>query len=766
MRSSSKRLIPPVSSSKASERLIREEELVAKSQSLHLKPVWIVLLLLIPCLFLTMYYAQYGLMGGTKPDSILPSASYAVVLFLVYLDIVGLVILTLLLSRNLIKAYFERRHRLLGSGFRTKLIAAFIGFSLVPTVLLAFVASGVIGEVMKVWFNDQIEQVLKDSEEMARMYHQGHTALATKSARAISKEIFREDMLRPEHREILMAAMARKRAEFNLTGIEVFSSKLETLARMVDPDVPSAVFSLPVGQLVLQALDTREELTSVQEPSVGRLIRAAVPILSNSQPGGIEGVVVVDSYVSESLLAKMEGIARQYTDFRQIKAMENPIKGGAYLFVAVVTVLLLFSATWFGFYVARGITVPIQKLAEGTEAVARGDLSVRIAVNATDEIGTLIESFNRMTADLSNSKAELEEANESLIQSNIEADRRRAYTEGVVETIASGVLSIDVHAIITTFNHSAERILGVGADAVRGRQVFDVFKEWDMALFQEAYDRILVDGRESLSLSGQIDVEGKLLAIGLNLSRMRNESGNDLGFVLVFEDRTELIKAQKAAAWQEVAQRIAHEIKNPLTPIQLAAQRLRKKFFEGAPDFQDIFDQATGVIVSEVGSLKRMVDEFSKFARMPAPHMTRESLHDIIEKVVALYTGGHRDMEFVLTLDPELSPINIDREQIRRVFVNLFDNAVHAMEKKGRIWVNTEMDWKTHHVVAKVMDEGPGIRQEDQDKLFLPYFSRSRRGTGLGLAIVHRIITDHNGTIQVANHQPHGAVFTVELPVG
>ena len=756
------RLLP---SSKLRERFIRDEEQSPKSQHLHLKPVWIVLLLLIPCLVLTMYYARYGVTGVLKTDSLLPSASYALVLFLVYLDVVGLVVLTLLLSRNLIKAYFERRHRLLGSGFRTKLIAAFIGFSLIPTVLLAFVASGVISEVMKVWFNDQIEQVLADSEEMARMYHEGHTALATKSAQAISKEIFREDMLRPDHREILMAAMARKRAEFNLTGIEIFSSKLETLARMVDPDVPPSMLSLPVGQLVLQVLDTGKELTSVQEAPVGRLIRAAVPIASAQDPQGLEGVAVVSTYVSESLLSKMEGIARQYTDFRQIKAMENPIKAGAYLFVAVVTVLLLFSATWFGFYVARGITVPIQKLAEGTEAVARGDLSVRIAVNATDEIGTLIDSFNRMTADLSTSKVELEEANKSLVQSNIEADRRRAYTEAVVETIASGVMSIDVHAIITTFNHSAERILGVGADDVRGRPVFDVFKENNFNLFQEAYDRILVDGRDSLTLEGQMDVQGKLLTIGLNLSRMRNESGKDLGFVLVFEDRSELIKAQKAAAWQEVAQRIAHEIKNPLTPIQLAAQRLRKKFFDRAPDFQDIFDQSTGVIVNEVGSLKRMVDEFSKFARMPAPHMGRESLHEVIEKVIALYTGGHRDVEFILSLDPTMPLVNMDREQMRRVFVNLFDNAIQAMEQKGRLWVSTEVDWKQQRVLIKVADEGPGIRHEDQEKLFLPYFSKRSAGTGLGLAIVHRIVTDHNGTIQVANHQPRGAVFSIELPI-
>jgi len=572
-------------------------------------------------------------------------------------------------------------------------------------------------------------------------------------------------MLRPEHREILMAAMARKRAEFNLTGIEIFSSKLETLARMVDPDVPPSMMSLPVGQLVLQVLDTGKELTTVQEAPTGRLIRAAIPISSVSDPQGIDGVVVVGTYVSEALLGKMEGIARQYTDFRQIKAMENPIKAGAYLFVAVVTVLLLFSATWFGFYVARGITVPIQKLAEGTEAVARGDLSVRISVKATDEIGTLVDSFNRMTADLSLSKAKLEEANQSLVQSNLEADRRRAYTEAVVETIASGVMSIDVHANITTFNHSAERILGVGADEVRGRPVFDVFKQCNFTLFQEAYDRILVDGRESLTLEGQMDAQGKLLTVGLNLSRMRKESGKDLGFVLVFEDRSELIKAQKTAAWQEVAQRIAHEIKNPLTPIQLAAQRLRKKFFDKAPDFEDIFDQSTGVIVSEVGSLKRMVNEFSKFARMPAPHMTRDSLHEVIENVVALYKGGHRDIEFNLSLDSSLPLLNIDREQMRRVFVNLFDNAIQAMEQKGRLWVTTDVDWKLQRVLVKVVDEGPGIRHEDQEKLFLPYFSKRSAGTGLGLAIVHRIVTDHNGIIQVANHQPQGAIFTLELPI-
>ncbi len=753
------------SSSKAKKRLILDDESGLKGRRLHLQPVWIVLLLLVPCGLLTLYYAPYGWVEQRTSDSLLPDPSYAVVLFLLYLDIVGVVVLALLLSRNVVKAYFERRHRLLGSGFRTKLIAAFIGFSLVPTVLLAFVASGVINEVMNVWFNNQIEEVLGDAETLAMRHHEEHTALATQSARAISKEIYREDFLRAEHRELLLTAMARRRMEFNVAGVEIFSSKLEPLAQILSTTVPVRALNLPPGQLVLQVLDSGAEVTSVQVTPTGRLFRAAVPIDSNVRPGDVAGVVIVNTYLSKAFLAKMENIAKHYRDFRHMRTMKNPIKAGAYLFVAMITLLLLFSATWFGFYVAKKITVPIQKLVEGTEAVAKGDLNVRIAVKATDEIGTLIGSFNRMTSDLSGNKIKLETANQSLRQSNVEIDRRRAYTELVVDTIASGVLSVDTQGIITTFNHSAERILGVDADAIRGKPMVDVFASHQFTLFEKAYDRILIDGREAVTLEGQIERRGTFLTMGLSLSRMRNDAGQDLGFVFVFEDRTELIKAQKTAAWQEVAQRIAHEIKNPLTPIQLAAQRLRKKFFEKSPDFEDIFDQSTKVIVNEVGSLKRMVDEFANFSRMPVPHMVKESLHDIIENVSMLYQEGHHGIELLSTLDSSVPLLNVDSEQIRRLFINVFDNAIQAMKQKGRIWITTEMDWKRTRVRITVADEGPGIRPDDQDKLFTPYFSRKQTGTGLGLAIAHRIVTDHDGTIQVANRYPHGASFTIELPV-
>ncbi|THJ20821.1 MAG: HAMP domain-containing protein [Nitrospira sp. CG24D] len=731
----------------------------------QLRPVWFVLLLLIPSLALTFYYSQMAVPGGGEADSFLPTTSYAFVLLLLNLDLIGFVVLTLLLSRNLIKAYFERRHRLVGSGFRTKLIAAFIGFSLIPTILLAIVASGLVNKAVDVWFSDQIDRVMKDSYEVARMQHAGHIALAVNSARALGQELFREDMLTSEQRDLLIAAMARKRMEYGVAGIEVFSSKMETLTKALDAEIPAGVLDLPVSQLVLQVINGKQEFTSVQEAQTGRLVRAGVPVAAGNNRGELAGVVVVEAYVPESLLTKMEGIGRQYEEYKQIKAMKNPIKAGAYLFVAVVTVMILFSATWFGFYVARGITVPIQRLAEATVAVAQGDLSVKIDAKATDEIGTLIESFNRMTGDLQGSKFKLEDANRSLRQTNVELDRRRAYIETVVETIAAGLLSIDRNGVVTTFNPSGERILGLPADRIRDRQANEVFKEFGLDVFQAVYDRMQADDRDDWSLEGQVDVQGKPVKIRLSGSRMRDEANKDLGYVLIFDDLTELIKAQKVAAWQEVARRVAHEIKNPLTPIQLSAQRLRKKFFEKSPDFDKIFDEATNVIVTEVGSLKHMVDEFSKFARLPAPQMARQSLNEVIHEVLTLYRAAHKDIEFCVELDEDLPVLNFDREQLKRVCVNLFDNAIQAMNHTGRVWVSTKYDTKRKRAIVSVADEGVGITLEDQEKLFVPYFTRKKTGTGLGLAIVRRIITDHDGQIQASNNQPKGAVFTFDLPV-
>ncbi|HEV8242730.1 MAG TPA: ATP-binding protein [Nitrospirales bacterium] len=723
----------------------------------HLRPVLIVLAFLIPMILLTLYFS-----GESQPTQFVPSN--ILMLALLNVDVILLVVLILLLSRNLVKAYFERRQRLLGSGFRTKLIAAFVGFTLIPSLLLVGLASGLLSKSIDNWFGQEVEHALKDSQDVAQAHRRGHEAVTVNAARAISREIYADELLAEALQETLEVAMQRKRMEYGVSGVEVYSATKQLLTRSVDPNIPLSDLNAPEDRLVENAL-AQGEVKTFQFIETGDLIRAAVTIPSALDPSQVAGVVVVDTYLPEALVKKMDRVSQSYRNFKEAMAFRDPIKAQYISLVLGIALVIILSGTWFGFQIAKGITVPIQRLAEGTKAIAAGDLSFRINVRATDEIGVLVDSFNRMTKDLQASKLQLEQANTSLQQSNLELERRRAYTETVLDNIGSGVVSVDAVGRITTFNHSAERILGLKGEKIRGVLLNDVFKPMGLEMFTDLVERIRNGEREALTWEGDAEVGGGVLVLGLNGSRLRDDRGQSLGAVVVFEDLSALIKAQKAAAWQEVAQRIAHEIKNPLTPIQLSAERLRKKFFEGAPDFNDIVDQSTQTIVKEVSGLKRLVDEFSKFARMPLPVLARQSPHDVLHEVITLYKGAHRDIEFVTRLDEPLPPIMMDREQLRRVFVNLFDNAIHAMNGKGCLWVTTRHEARDGLVVIEVADEGVGIQPGDQDKLFLPYFSKRKTGTGLGLAIVHRIILDHNGRIRAANRAPKGAIFTIELPV-
>ena len=728
----------------------------------YLRPILLVLAFLIPMVYLTIYYndkTQFS--DKTHATRFVPSN--ILVLALLNVDIILLVLLILLLSRRLVKAFFERRQRLLGSGFRTKLIAAFVGFTLIPSLLLVGFAGSLLSQSIDHWFGQEVEHALKDSQDVVQAHWRGYETVALNAARAISREIYADGLLDAVHQETLMVAMQRKRLEYGVGGVEVYSATKDLLTRAVDSRIPLHILDNPDNRVVDKALSNGEYNESHITDS-GDLIRAAVTIPSVKGVREVDGVVIVDTYLPESLVTKMKRVVQSYKDYKEAKAYKNPVKAQYIALVLGIGLVIILSGTWFGFQIAKGITVPIQKLAEGTKAVAAGDLNFRITAKGTDEIGVLVDSFNRMTQDLKFSKAELEQANASLQHSNIELDRRRAYIETVLDNIGSGVLSVDAGDRIATFNRSAERILSLKAEEIRGSSLSDVFKPIGLTMFMELVERLRSSTRETVAWEGQAELRGNTLVLGLNASRLRNETGRELGSVIVFDDLSALIKGQKAAAWQEVAQRIAHEIKNPLTPIQLSAERLRKKFFEKASDFNDIFDQSTMTIVNEVNSLKRMVDEFSNFARLPAPVMERQSLHAALQDVILFYSAAHRDIEFLAQLDETLPRIMIDREQMKRVFVNIFDNAVQAMNGKGRLWVTTRAETKLRKIIIEVADEGVGIQPGDQENLFLPYFSKKKTGTGLGLAIVHRIISDHDGRIRAANNVPKGAIFTIELP--
>ncbi len=732
------------------------------------RPIWLLLAFLGLTLSMTLTYLYYRDMD--RP-SLVPGNILVLTLFNVNLILVTL--LVLLLSRNLVKLYFERRHRLLGSGFRTKLIAAFVGLSLIPSVLLFIVATGYLTNSVENWFSIQVEESLKSSLEVAQTYYQNTQEEAAQAARQLAREAAASGLL-GEDRPKITVWLASSLSRYRLDGVELRNEK-GTLARTDGPSLSGQrPFELPPD--ILARARAGDDGVVTGAIAAGDLIRAIAPVMRGGtrETGGgkVVGFVAVDRLVPHGLVMKMEKITRAFEEYKQLQTFKNPIKGSYLLLFFLMTLVILFAATWFGFYLARGITVPIQKLAAATQAVARGNAGIRIDVRATDEIGVLVEAFNRMSHDLKVGQEQVEAFHRTLRESNIELDRRRAYIETVLESVGTGVISIDARGRIGTCNRAAEKMLQLEHGSIVGKPALDALRHAGL----EPLASCLVEPKASTpneaALSGgdisprevEIPVQAKRLTLRVRVTPLRDEGGAAAGAVVVFDDLSELIRAQKAAAWQEVAQRIAHEIKNPLTPIQLSAQRLKKKYQEPSGDFGAVLGEATDTIINEVAGMKKMVDEFSSFARLPASRPQPHDLHEILSDVIRLYQSAHRHLELISDFDERLPTLHVDRDQIKRVFVNLFENAVEAMNQRGRLWVSTRYDAAGRKVRVEVADDGVGIRPEDRDKLFLPYFSRKRKGTGLGLAIVDRIISDHNGQIRVAENLPRGTRFLIELP--
>jgi two-component system nitrogen regulation sensor histidine kinase NtrY len=691
------------------------------------------------------------------------------VLTLLQLNVILTVLLLLLLSRNLIKHYFEKRQRALGAGFRGKLIAAFVGFSAIPSLLLLIVASGLLTNSIENWFSIQVERPLEHSLDVANRYAEDQKTLIREVSKTLRQNASLSDLSTEAGRQELLSLLNLKLREYPLAGLEVIIPGHDWPLRVRKLDQPGLVLPSPPPEAVSQAVRGQEVLLNTRLHN-GEIVRLISPVdMKMATPEGgtneLRGALVADLFLPESITSKMEEITAAYQDYTQLKAFKNPIKQSYLLSFVVLTFVILFSASWFGFYLAKGITVPLQKLVEGTRQVAQGNLDFRIEARANDETGLLVDSFNKMTEDLSTSKSRLEEANQKILSSYAELDQRRMYIETVLDNITSGIISLDRESRITTVNRAAERLLQLPASEVRGKPARDAFQAFRLEPLASVIEQALGRPNDLFAKEIHLDVEGKMHVLSVSVSFLRKGSWNDLGRVMVIDDLTDLIKAQKAAAWQEVAQRIAHEIKNPLTPIQLSVERLRKKLTEQATDFPLVFDEATRTILSEVNSLKALVDEFSGFARLPVIKPAPTRIEDILQEVASLYRSAHKDITIQTDVDPAIPPLMLDRQQIKRVLVNLFDNAVEAMNRSGRIWASARRDPVQRRAVIEVADEGPGIPPEDHDKLFLPYFSKKKTGTGLGLAIVHRIISDHNGAIRVRNREPHGARIIIELPL-
>lgn len=692
-----------------------------------------------------------------------PIPSNILIFALVNINLILLILLILLVFRNLFKVYLERRNNLLGSRFRVKLVVAFLSLTLLPAGLLFLVASNLITTSVDSWFNIQVEESLQSSLEVAQSYSRFAHERALSLARQIAKRVAAEGLLDASGPYLEQFAK-EKEEEYQLSSLQIFDRKGRERVHLRGQTMAGEEVLTSASRFIRRALGGRDQ-SLLQTIEAGDLVRGIVPILPPSGKGQVLGVVAVGYLIPEGIAQKAADITTGMKEYRQLKMLKNPIKGIYVMLFLMVTLVIIFGAVWAGVHSARRITIPIQKLAEGTRAVAAGDLEHQVQVEADDEIGMLVDSFNQMTQDLRRGKIELTETNRSLQRTNIELEERRAYMEAVLESTAAGVLSLDAEGRVNTINRAAARMLDLDPAEVLHHPYQELFAPPSLAPLRLLMDRMALEGRGTVNEQATFSLHGRVVTLVVNVSRLQDREGRYLGMVVVFDDVTQLIRAQQAMAWREAARRIAHEIKNPLTPIKLSTQRLRKKFAEGASDFLEVFDECTQTIIQEVDGLKGLVDEFSRYARMPTSRPEPGDLHAVIEKVLSLYSGVSRRIVLTTDFASQLPMLHLDPDQMKRALVNLVDNAVAAVGEAGVITLRTRYLPDEGKVRLEVSDTGPGISPEDRERLFLPYFSTKTSGTGLGLAIVSRIIFEHGGTIRVEENHPRGTRMVMEFPV-
>ncbi len=708
-------------------------------------------------------YIQSSLLKG---DFNLPISSTVLIFALININGLLLLLMLYLVLRNLVELIFERKQKILGSRLRTRLVISFISLSMVPTAILFFVALRFVSTSMDYWFNSNVEDSLQASLKLAQSIFHDTEKRAENMGRQIGILLENGTLaMDPAALKTLFTRaveIAPPGAPDALTLIDSAQKKLVSvrgprLLSIVLPEIPSEALRL--------AHDKDQPEVLSQKTGVGELIQAIVPVRLHQ--GGNDPLFLVASVLIPSdRLARMQAVSDGITDYRQLVMLKAPIKLSLIIMLIIITLLIIFGAIWFGFYIARSLTGPINKLAQATRRVADGDLDFVLEKESDDEMGLLVDSFNRMTADIQASNRQLAEAHQALQESTMVSEQRRRYLETILENVAAGVIAINENNEITTINRFAEELLKIEATSFLGHDFHQVLGRPHVQIMDRFLEELNASGKHSIERHLRLTVRrGETLSLQVNITRMVDEQQQPIGYVIVFDNLTKLEKAQRLAAWQEVARRIAHEIKNPLTPIQLSAQRLRKRYLDRITEDREVFDQCTRTVVKQVDEIKRLVSEFSDFARMPRVKKKPGNLAEMARDTLVLYKEGHKHITFTLDADPDIPVFSFDPVQIKRVLINLLDNAVGVMPEGGEITITLSCNRKENTARMTVADTGPGITEQVKLRLFEPYFSTRKSGTGLGLAITHTIVTEHNGTIRVLDNKPTGTVFTVELPL-
>ena len=685
------------------------------------------------------------------------------------LNFVAFVVFSFIFVRNLLKLRRERRERQLGSKVKTRLLIYFISISFLPITAMAVFSYLFLNRSLEKWFYpfpEITEAKRKTLSEENRTLHD----TASLVEMLLNKQA-------PQDRQEMLDQIV---ALGQFTAVEVIGGDGMVLVKSRANLPPADMAKL--DELFAKA---RAAGTSIGDTLADGKEYDVIAVALN----GNQTLIVAPQKRIENDLN--EFITGSQSEYQELVKKQRRVRLLGLSTLGLMTLILLFVSSWVAIYLARGIATPIKALAEASKEIARGNLSHRVTTEADDELALLAESFNQMTAQLDENRNRIEAGAAELRDKNLALRERRNYIETVLQSLSTGVVSVDETDRVTTLNASASRMLRLDDKPNGNQKLSDLIGSDDWIVV----DRLLRRARRTGHATEQTQLDGGSrgvagpLPVAMTATALHDSSGPGRGVVLVIEDLSELLSAQRAAAWSEVARRMAHEIKNPLTPIQLSAERIAKSYRrsmgngsgrngeantrigESADERRvgAVIDECTETISREVAGLKAMVDEFSRFARLPAARLEAADLNEVVAQAVGLYEGRLDGVGLQLDLAPELPVAMLDAEQMRRVFVNLIDNALVALvEVKGekRIAIKTSHDSVRSLLLVEVSDTGQGIEPGDFRRLFQPYFSRRDSGTGLGLAIVQRIVLEHRGRIRAETNHPLGARFVIELPAG
>jgi two-component system nitrogen regulation sensor histidine kinase NtrY len=671
-----------------------------------------------------------------------------------------LLLFTFLIFRHLAKLFFERRRNVFGSRLRTRLVLAFITLTLLPTLFLFVMSWQLMSSRVDYSWDRQVELSLDQALAVSRTVTRQLKGKLLATGREVSLELMQRQNRGQEAPGSLEVFFKQRLEDFHLTGLELLDPKGTVVAASYTSDLDPPPPLIPPSDE--PAAPPAEEVIRQVVPQ-GELLTLSVPL---KEPNGSPaGYVVVRQLIPQDQLLQIAAAAKSLEDLRRRHLLFSPVRVSHYLTLIIVTLIAMMAAIWLALYMAREITTPIRQLAEGTVKVAGGNYDIRIEQESRDEIGFLVQSFNKMTQDMQQSQAQLAATYRQLSDSHALISAQKRDMEILLKNVAAGVIGIDAAGRVTNINDSAAQMLRLKREEVLGQDCRMLLPPGEFNRMADVVAAARKSPRGTVEKPLHLVLPDKTLYLLVKTTALRDEAGQDLGLVLVFEDLTELERAQRLAAWREVARRIAHEVKNPLTPIKLAAQRLQRRLKGRLGEDGPLFDECTQVIIDQADEIKNLVNEFSRFARLPQLNLAPQDLNQLVQETLLLYQEVQPRITLEFTPDPALPPLLLDREQVKRMLLNLLDNALGSMPGRGTITVSVTGDPAQERVELIVADTGVGVPDRDKIRIFEPYFSTKRGGTGLGLAIVSSIVAEHQGFLRVEDNVPQGTKFIIYLPM-